>query len=138
MDVGIRYGDGRWPDPKSTFLLRDAFFPVCSPALLEGMHPLRGPETESNTLSSMIARWRLKAHSRRGARGCKQQASRRSNYERGLQINDSAAAYQTAINGSGIALGRTTLVALDLATGRLVRPFGDAVDCELAYYLIQS
>ena len=97
----------------------------------------------------MIARWRLKAHSRRGARGCKQQAFRRSNCERGLQINDSAAAYQTAINGSGIALGRTTLVALDLATGRLVRPFGDptgrlvrpfgdAVDCELAYYLIQS
>jgi hypothetical protein len=23
MDVGIRYGDGRWPDLKSTFLLRD-------------------------------------------------------------------------------------------------------------------
>ncbi len=44
MDVGIRYGDGRWPDLKSTFLLRDAFFPVCSPALLEGMHPLRGLE----------------------------------------------------------------------------------------------
>ena len=33
-----------WPDLKSTFLLRDAFFLVCSPALLEGMHPLRGPE----------------------------------------------------------------------------------------------
>jgi LysR family glycine cleavage system transcriptional activator len=44
MDVGIRCGDGRWPDLKSTFLLRDAFFPVCSPALLEGMNPLRGPE----------------------------------------------------------------------------------------------
>src|ERR1700752_145750 len=84
----------------------------------------------------MIARWRLKAHSRRGARGCKQQAFRRSNCERGLQINDSAAAYQAAINGSGVALGRTTLVALDLGAGRLVRPFGDAVDCELAYYLI--
>jgi LysR family glycine cleavage system transcriptional activator len=45
MDVVIRYGDGRWPDLKSTFLLRDAFFPVCSPALLEGMHALRAPET---------------------------------------------------------------------------------------------
>jgi LysR family glycine cleavage system transcriptional activator len=44
MDVGIRYGDSRWPDFTSTFLLRDAFFPVCSPALLEGTHPLRGPE----------------------------------------------------------------------------------------------
>jgi LysR family glycine cleavage system transcriptional activator len=30
------FGDGRWPDLKSTFLLRDAFFPVRSPALLEG------------------------------------------------------------------------------------------------------
>jgi LysR family transcriptional regulator, glycine cleavage system transcriptional activator len=43
MDVGIRYGDGRWPDLKSAFLLRDTLFPVCSPALLEGMHPLRVP-----------------------------------------------------------------------------------------------
>jgi LysR family glycine cleavage system transcriptional activator len=53
-----------------------------------------------------------------------------------MQINDSAAAYQAAINGSGVALGRTTLVALDLAAGRLVRPFGEAVKCELAYYLV--
>jgi LysR family transcriptional regulator, glycine cleavage system transcriptional activator len=35
MDVGIRYGDGPWPDLKSTFPQRDAFFPVCSPALLD-------------------------------------------------------------------------------------------------------
>jgi DNA-binding transcriptional LysR family regulator len=43
IDVGIRYGGGRWPGLKATFLTRDAFFPVCSPALLEGAHPLRGP-----------------------------------------------------------------------------------------------
>src|SRR5215469_5215432 len=43
MDVGIRYGGGRWPGLASTFLLRDAFFPVCSPALREGANPLRGP-----------------------------------------------------------------------------------------------
>jgi DNA-binding transcriptional LysR family regulator len=72
MDVGIRYGDGRWPDLKSTFLLRDAFFPVCSPALLEGMHPLRGPEDlKHHTLIHDRSIWRLKAHSRRRARGCK-------------------------------------------------------------------
>ena len=138
MDVGIRYGDGRWPDLKSTFLLRDAFFPVCSPALLEGMHPLRGPEDlkhhtlihdRSMASESAFPTWRtwLQAAS-----------FPEINCERGLQINDLAAAYQTAINGSGIASGRTTLVALDLATGRLVRPFGDAEDCELAYDLIQS
>lgn len=58
------------------------------------------------------------------------------NCERGLQINDLAAGYQAAISGSGVALGRTTLVAVDLAAGRLVRPFGEAVECEFAYYLV--
>ena len=56
--------------------------------------------------------------------------------ERGLQINDSAAVIQAAIAGSGVALGRTTLVAKDLAEGRLVRPFGDELAYDFAYYLI--
>jgi LysR family transcriptional regulator, glycine cleavage system transcriptional activator len=33
------------------------------------------------------------------------------NTERGLQINDSAAAYQAAINGSGVAMGRNWICA---------------------------
>src|SRR5215475_2684138 len=43
IDVGIRYGGGSWRGLEATFLLRDAFFPVCSPALLEGLRPLRSP-----------------------------------------------------------------------------------------------
>jgi LysR family glycine cleavage system transcriptional activator len=136
MDVGIRYGGGRWPGVKSIFLLRDAFFPVCSPTLLEGTSPLRGPEDlkhhtlihdRSMAVDSTFPTWRTWLQ----AAGFPD-----VNCERGLQINDSAATYQAAINGSGVALGRTTLVALDLAAGRLIRPFGDAIGCELAYYLI--
>jgi LysR family transcriptional regulator, glycine cleavage system transcriptional activator len=136
MDVGIRYGGGRWSGLKSIFLLRDAFFPVCSPALLEGSHPLRGPEDlkhhtlihdRSMAQESAFPTWRTWLQ----AAGFPA-----INCERGLQINDSAAGYQAAINGSGVALGRTTLVALDLAAGRLVRPFGEALECELAYYLV--
>jgi LysR family glycine cleavage system transcriptional activator len=56
--------------------------------------------------------------------------------ERGLQINDSAAVIQAAIAGSGVALGRTTLVARDLADARLVRPFGDDLEYEYAYYVV--
>lgn len=33
IDAGIRYGSGRWPGLTAIFLLRDEFFPVCSPAL---------------------------------------------------------------------------------------------------------
>jgi LysR family transcriptional regulator, glycine cleavage system transcriptional activator len=136
MDLGIRYGGGRWPGLKSTFLLRDAFFPVCSPALLEGPHPLRGPEDlkhhtlihdRSMALENAFPTWRTWLQ----AAGFPN-----INCDRGLQINDSAAAYQAAMNGSGVALGRTTLVALDLEASRLVRPFGDALDCELAYYVV--
>jgi LysR family transcriptional regulator, glycine cleavage system transcriptional activator len=136
VDVGIRYGAGRWPGLKSTFLLRDAFFPVCSPALLEGTHPLRGPEDlkhhnfihdRSMAFESSFPTWRTWLQ----AAGFPDISC-----DRGLQINDSAATYQAAINGSGVALGRTTLVASDLAAGRLVRPFGEAVECELAYYLV--
>jgi len=135
VDVGIRYGAGRWPGLESTFLLRDAFFPVCSPALLAGAHPLRGPEDlahhslihdRSMAFDSKFPTWRSWLQTA---------GFPDIDCDRGLQINDSAAAYQAAINGSGVALGRTTLVADDLATGRLVRPFGDAMDCELAYYL---
>jgi LysR family glycine cleavage system transcriptional activator len=136
LDVGIRYGSGRWPGLEATFLLRDAFFPVCSPALIDGTHPLRGPDDlthhtlihdRSMAFESMFPTWRSWLQ----AAGFPN-----INCERGLQINDSAAAYQAAINGSGVALGRTTLVAHDLAAGRLVRPFGEAMDCELAYYLV--
>jgi LysR family glycine cleavage system transcriptional activator len=58
--------------------------------------------------------------------------------ERGLQINDSAAAIQAAIAGNGVALGRTTLVARDLAERRLVRPFGEELPYDFAYYIVHK
>jgi len=55
-----------------------------------------------------------------------------------MRINDSAAVIQAAIAGNGVALGRTTLVAADIAAGRLVRPFDDALSCDLAYYIVHK
>ena len=51
---------------------------------------------------------------------------------RGLRINNSAAAIQAAIDGQGIALGRSVMVQEDLAASRLVRPFGKT-SCPLAF-----
>jgi LysR family glycine cleavage system transcriptional activator len=41
-----------------------------------------------------------------------------------------------AMAGHGVALGRTTLVEQDLEEGRLIRPFGPALDCSLAYHVV--
>jgi LysR family glycine cleavage system transcriptional activator len=136
-DVGIRYGAGNWPGLVSTFLLRDEFFPVCSPVLLEGKHPLTslaqlGHHSLIHDISMTsfggFPTWRswLQKAGDAGVVDC----------DRGLQLNDSAAAIQAAMSGNGVALGRTTLVARDLAEGRLVRPFMETQGCELAYYLV--
>jgi LysR family transcriptional regulator, glycine cleavage system transcriptional activator len=138
IDVGIRYGGGRWPGLEATFLLRDAFFPVCSPALLTGKHPIKRAHDlkhhalihdTSMSFESTFPTWR----------GWLLNAGISDlDCERGLQINDSAAAIQAAIAGNGVALGRTTLVARDLAGQRLVRPFGDDLPYDFAYYIVHK
>ncbi|WP_277188175.1 transcriptional regulator GcvA [Caballeronia sp. BR00000012568055] len=137
IDAGIRYGAGNWANLTSTFLLRDEFFPVCSPTLLKGRHALKTPadlkhhqliHDTSMRGSSVFPTWRswlLHAGVRDAV-----------DTDRGLQLNDSAMGIQTAISGNGVALGRTTLVERDLAEGRLVRPFDTVQGCELAYYLV--
>ena len=137
IDIGIRYGAGTWPGLVSTLLLRDEFFPVCSPALLRGKHALKTPadlqhhpliHDVSMSSSGVFPTWRSwLLHAGYGSK---------VNTDRGLQLNDSAMAIQTAISGNGVVLGRTTLVERDLSEGRLVKPFAEVQSCELAYYLV--
>jgi len=137
VDIGIRYGAGVWPDLTATFLLRDEFFPVCSPELMHGPNALREPSDlrhhaliHDTSMSGfgIFPTWRSwLLHV-----GCRNTVDT----DRGLQLNDSAMAIQTAISGCGVALGRTTLVERDLAEGRLVKPFDQVQSCELAYYLV--
>ena len=44
VDLAIRYGDGNYPGLRCDILFEEDVFPVCSPALLEGPHPLEHPE----------------------------------------------------------------------------------------------
>jgi LysR family glycine cleavage system transcriptional activator len=119
-------------------LLRDAFFPVCSPALLTGEHPIKSAgdlrhhaliHDMSMSFESTFPTWRV---------WLRNAGFPDMDCERGLQINDSAAVIQAAIAGNGVALGRTTLVARDLAEGRLVRPFGEGLLYDFAYYIIHK
>lgn len=137
-DVGIRYGSGRWDGLVATRLIGDDFFPICSPALLAGEHPLRsGADLRHHALIHDVSmRGNPIYPSWRSWLAYAGVNSRSIDAERGLQINDSAAVMQAAIAGSGVALGRSMLVEKDLADGRLVRPFGPALPCEFAYYIV--
>lgn len=138
VDVGIRFGGGRWPGLLARRLLSDDFFPVCSPALLEGEHPLR-------TVADLVHHPLIHDDSMRSEKTFPTWQSwlanagvDDANVHRGLRITDSAAVVQAAISGGGVALGRTVLVEKDLRAGRLVRPFGDAQSYEFAYYMVRK
>jgi LysR family glycine cleavage system transcriptional activator len=59
---------------------------------------------------------------------------------RGLHLSQTALALQAALDGHGIALGDSTLVADDLAARRLVRPFSIALKgpAQFAYHLVHA
>ena len=56
----------------------------------------------------------------------------------GLHFRQTALVIQAAIDGQGVALGTTSLVADDLLAGRLVRPFDLSLKGppQFAYYLV--
>ncbi len=131
VDVAIRYGRGDWPGLRVDRLIREDIFPVCSPKLLDGPHPLRRPaDLASHTLLQVVGFredwlvW-LTAAKVDGV-----------DPSSGLRFDLIVNALQAAIDGLGVALGRTALVAGDLAMGRLVAPFDISLPIEAAYYVV--
>ena len=123
IDVAIRFGEGKYPGLKAELLFHDHVFPVCSPKLMQGPHALKTPrdllkhqlihlDWEAQGLPWPNWRmWMLAA----GIREFDDTA--------GLHFGQTSLAVQAAIDGQGIALGDSNLVADDLAAGRLVKPF---------------
>ena len=134
VDMAIRYGLGRYPGLRIDPLMKDTNFPVCSPALLAGPVPLREPgDLRRHSLlhddvgPGEAPDWRrwLAAVGVTGAWT-----------DRGQRFSHSSLVLQAAIDGQGVALGRSTLVALDLEAGRLVQPFGPALPSSYASFVV--
>ncbi len=130
VDVGIRYGRGKYSALRADWLMTEDIFPVCSPALLSGEHPLRAPgDLEHQVLLHDDGHgdwrtWLLAA------------GIDRVDPTRGPIFTDSSMLIQAAMAGQGVALARGVLAADELAAGRLVRPFTLSLPTEYAYYLV--
>lgn len=136
IDVGVRYGAGRWPGLVADKLMDELVFPVCSPAYAKThkfqnpqdllQHPLIHDMTGEGSQDYVHwAAWFVHA-------GVGQ-----ASVHRGHRINNSAAVLQAAVDGQGIALARSVMACDDVSSGRLVRLFPDiAVLSPLAYYAV--
>lgn len=132
VDVAIRYGRGNWPGTQSIKLMEETIFPVCSPDFISRHGPLSTiRDLESKTLLQGNApdRW---------SDWLSFAASSEVDLDpnAGTFFNDGVALYQAAINGHGVALGRSVLVAQDLSDGRLIAPFRQRLLSKHAYYLV--
>ena len=138
IDIAIRFGDGFYPGLSVEKLFHDTLFPVCAPELLKGAKPLREPKDllqftlihlEWEAQGAVWPNWRMWMQ----AAGVKD-----FNDTRGLHFSQTSLAVQAAIDGHGVALGDSTLVADDLASGRLVKPFELSLrsPAQFAYHLI--
>ena len=136
VDMAIRYGSGMWPGVAAIPLMTEEIFPVCSPALLDGPHPLRTPRDlihhtllhDDMTHAHGDVNWQtwLRAVGADGG----------IDSERGPFFGHSYLVIQAAVDGQGVALGRGVLVADALADGRLVRPFeAMGLPGDFAYYI---
>jgi LysR family glycine cleavage system transcriptional activator len=136
--VAIQFGAGTFPEYQVDRLGDEYIVPVCSPALLKGARSKPDPrELLRHTLlevdwHSQGANWPnwetwLDAANLKGVRR-----------GRTVCFAYSSLVIQAAIDGQGIALGDSTLIADDLAAGRLIKPFDLALrgPKQFAYFLL--
>lgn len=132
VDAAIRYGRGQWPGLRADWLMADRMFPVCSPELLK-RKPLRKPEDLANHVllhssSGNDDDWRLWLT----AAGLPANLSRQP----GVTFDLMFMTVQAAIDGLGVAMGRTSYVQDDIKKGRLVVPFEIELPVDAGFYLV--
>jgi LysR family glycine cleavage system transcriptional activator len=133
FDAAIWYGTGDRSDLDVTPLGAEEIFPVCTPALLAACPDLSLPaavlgcpviRTVSPIITDEWPAWLL--HAGEGSTEFEQEI-----FCEGLYFSMGA-----TLSGLGIGLARTSLVAADLASGRLVEPFDVRLATESTYYLV--
>jgi LysR family glycine cleavage system transcriptional activator len=138
VDVGIRFGAGKYPGLATDRLFDNVLIPVCSPSLLRNGPPLKTPRDLFNHRLVHIEwsrqgvtwpNWRMWM----AAAGIDDFDDSRT-----LVFGTSSDCVQAAIDGSAVALADFAMVAYDLSEGRLVQPFelGVRMAPEFAYFLI--
>lgn len=130
VDVEIRYGDGEWPSQHVVKIADEDIFPVCSKKLLGRKKKLTDVDDVKNyelIHDELVTDWADWLAATGGSvEGAK----------KGLRYNHSHIVVQAAIAGEGMALGRSMLVADDLARGNLIAPYDTKVRSKFAYYLV--
>jgi LysR family transcriptional regulator, glycine cleavage system transcriptional activator len=129
VDAAIRYSPMPSASLEAIKLGTETVQPVCSPQYARD-HGLATPDDLHRTTllcGDIPEDWPAWF----GAAGCKLPRPA------GPRLGDDGANLQAALDHQGVALGRSLLVAGDIAAGRLIRPFSVALEASHAYWFVQ-
>jgi LysR family transcriptional regulator, glycine cleavage system transcriptional activator len=129
VDVAIRHGDGNWPGLDVTKLYSERLFPVCSPKLALGRNRI----TKASDLLKFPL---LRLEDGKNWKRLFEAAGVTDAVAPGPVLNRASMLIDAAIDGQGIALARTALVAWDLINGRLVRPIDATLRMANTYWIV--
>jgi LysR family glycine cleavage system transcriptional activator len=123
VDVAFRYGTGGYVGLESQPLLSEFMIPVCSPELIAGTDALRAPDDlRHHTLLHID--WRFESDAAPvWSMWLKAAGVYGVDADRGPRFTEEAMGVQAAIDGAGVVLASSIVVADDIAKGKLVRPF---------------
>jgi len=136
VDIGIRYGRGRYPGLRADRLMSESVFPLCSPKLMRGPPRLRRPRDlarhtllhiDMPVMGEAEPTWEMWLR----AAGVSD-----VDWTRGPRFSVSSMAIEMAIAGQGVVLGSDVLCAADLAAGRLVKPFDVGLALDFGYWIV--
>jgi len=127
--AAILYGPGLWPGLKTERLLEEYVFPICSPALLAKLGPIE-------TLNDFARYPLIHSRSEPWPDWLRRVGGDTTRADTAPVLEDASATLAAVEQGKGVALARWSLVAADLAAGRLVRPMMPSVQQHSAWFLI--
>jgi LysR family glycine cleavage system transcriptional activator len=137
VDVAIRTGPESQQGLRRDLLMREDFYPVCSPELLSRGPPLREPSDLAHHVLLHDEWDRRLPDQLDWARWLAAIGVTKIDTKRGLRFSFSHMTLQAAAAGQGVALASSAFLADDLATGRLVKPFGDlAIRGPYAFFIV--
>ena len=129
--VSIRYGSGDWPGMTVFKVAEEHLFPVCSPKFLTQAQLTKPEDMIEHTLITTTSQafrddwpeWLAPFN------------QSPDDFRDVISCDTMLAATQAAIDGLGLAIGRTPLVNHDLREGRLIEPFRKRLPSATGYYI---
>ena len=138
IDVGIRFGDGVYPELDTVYLFSFDLIPVCAPELMRQGKGLRQISDLKNYTLLHSNYDELDPGFPDWAMWLKVVEADGIDSSHGIYFNQSDLLFQAALEGQGVALLANVMAEPEIRAGRLVQPFATRLPVKLNYHLVTS